>query len=298
MENLQELLFKVGEFINEEETLKAMKQARKAPKKQEEKKKKENSWETNPAPPHKKFNNYKFTPLNANIHEVLMDIKGDPKFRRPLKIPRALTNQNSSKYCEFHKANSHYIDGCIALRQLIEKFNRKGKLVRFLREQRREAAPEKSYVREVNYRNKRQLEPYKRKSPDRGGRYTNPWEGQGRREDQERREEYTRRCTPPAWEECRQPAILEIHTIVGGFAGGGELNRVRKAYARQVGGAHKVYVIGRPIKQTRKDPMIIRFLDEDFARVLKPHIDALVVTLTIANHNVHDRCLKVLIWTP
>ena len=68
------------EFINEKETLKAMKQAWKAPKKQEEKKKKENSQETNPASSHKKFSDYKFTPLNANIHEVLMEIKGDFEF--------------------------------------------------------------------------------------------------------------------------------------------------------------------------------------------------------------------------
>ena len=33
--------------------------------------------------------------------------------------------------------------------------------------------------------------------------------------------------------------------------------------------------------------MIIEFLDKDFAGVLQPHTDALVVMLTIANHNVH-----------
>jgi hypothetical protein len=119
----------VEEFINEEETLKAMKLAQKAPKKLEEKKKKEQSWETDPAPSHKKFSDYKFTPLNAKIHEVLMEIKGDPEFRRPPKIPGAPSNQNSGKYCEFHEANGHYIEGCIALRQLIEKFIKNGKLV-------------------------------------------------------------------------------------------------------------------------------------------------------------------------
>jgi hypothetical protein len=62
----------VEEFINEEETLKAMKLARKAPKKQEEKKKNEHSREIDPAPSRKKFSDYKFTPLNANIHEVLI----------------------------------------------------------------------------------------------------------------------------------------------------------------------------------------------------------------------------------
>jgi hypothetical protein len=37
----------------------------------------------------------------------------------------------------------------------------------------------------------------------------------------------------------------------------------------------------------RNDAMIIGFSNEDFAGVLQPHRDALVVTLMIANHNVH-----------
>jgi hypothetical protein len=35
---------------------------------------------------------------------------------------------------------------------------------------------------------------------------------------------------PPAQEELNRPNIPEIHTIVGGFAGGGESNWARKAY--------------------------------------------------------------------
>ena len=37
--------------------------------------------------------------------------------------------------------------------------------------------------------------------------------------------------------------------------------------------------------------MIIEFSNEDFASILQPHTDALVVTLIIANHNVH--CILV-----
>jgi len=32
---------------------------------------------------------------------------------------------------------------------------------------------------------------------------------------------------------------------------------------------------------------VIRFSDDDYARISFPHSDTLVVTLTIANHNVH-----------
>jgi hypothetical protein len=34
--------------------------------------------------------------------------------------------------------------------------------------------------------------------------------------------------------------------------------------------------------------MVIGFSDKDFAGELQPHTDALVVTLTIANHNIHS----------
>jgi hypothetical protein len=59
---------------------------------------------------------YNFTPLNANISKVLMEIKRDLEYQRPPKIPEVPPNQNSSKYCEFHKANGHYTEGCIAMR--------------------------------------------------------------------------------------------------------------------------------------------------------------------------------------
>jgi hypothetical protein len=86
------LLDNVEDFINEEETLKAMKLAWKAPKKHEENKKKDQPWTADPVPSHKKFNDYNFTPLNANISEVLMEIKRGSEFRRPPKIPGVPTN--------------------------------------------------------------------------------------------------------------------------------------------------------------------------------------------------------------
>jgi hypothetical protein len=82
-----------------------------------------------------------------------MEIKGDLDIRRPPKILGAPSNQNLGKYREFYEANGHYTEDCIALRQLIEKFIKNEKLARFLGKQRREAAPERTYVRKVNYHN-------------------------------------------------------------------------------------------------------------------------------------------------
>ena len=264
--------------------LKAMKLAWKTLKKYEEKKKKDQTRLADLAPSWKKFSDYNFTPLNANISEVLMEIKGDPEFWEPPKILGVPMNQNSSKYCKFHEANDHYIEGYLALRQRIEKFIKNGKLVQFLGKQRGTASPKGDYVWEVNYHDRRHTwhpERYRSRSSGWGGQYGNPQKDRGRQE------EYKKRRMPLAREERNWHNILEIHTIVGGFAGGGESNQARKAYARQAGGVHEVYVIGRLVKQTRRDLMVIGFSGEDFAGVLQLHTDAMGVTLTIANHNVH-----------
>ena len=93
-DNLKELLDKVEEFINEEETLKAMKLAWKLPKKFEDKKKKDHRREDEPKPFKKRFSDYDFTPLNANIYEVLMEVKKDPEYRKPSRIAGAPLSQN------------------------------------------------------------------------------------------------------------------------------------------------------------------------------------------------------------
>jgi hypothetical protein len=85
-------LDKVEEFINEEETLKAIKLALKTPKKSEEKKKKDQPRLAYPNSSRKRFSDYNFTPLNANISEVLMEIKRDPDYRRPPRILGAFPN--------------------------------------------------------------------------------------------------------------------------------------------------------------------------------------------------------------
>ncbi|XP_059458335.1 uncharacterized protein LOC132187931 [Corylus avellana] len=94
----QELLDKVKEFINEEETLKAMKSAQKLPKKFEDKKKKDHQRSDDLRPFKKKFRDYNFTPLNANIFKVLMEVKRNPECRKPPRMPRVPHNQNSGRY--------------------------------------------------------------------------------------------------------------------------------------------------------------------------------------------------------
>jgi hypothetical protein len=49
-----------------------------------------------------------------------------------------------------------------------------------------------------------------------------------------------------------------------------------------------VYSLHRPSKAARTDSMVLSFLEEDARRVVMPHDDALVVTLTVANHGIHQ----------
>jgi hypothetical protein len=84
----------------------------------------------------KKFKNYNFTPLNAEISEVLREIKRDLAFREPQKILGNPPYRNACNYCDFHKQAGHYTEGCVTLKLLIEEFIKNGKLVRFLGEQR------------------------------------------------------------------------------------------------------------------------------------------------------------------
>ncbi|XP_062167004.1 uncharacterized protein LOC133873300 [Alnus glutinosa] len=83
--------FKVEEFINQEETLKAMASSRQyretALKKKRKEFRKADGEEQSLV---KKFQDYNFTPLNAGKLEVLMEIKRDPEYRRPTKDTREL----------------------------------------------------------------------------------------------------------------------------------------------------------------------------------------------------------------
>jgi hypothetical protein len=106
---LQGLMDKVEEFINQEETLKAMASSRLPQETTPEKKMKEfRKADREEQRPVKKFKDYNFTPLNDEISEFLMEIKRDPAFQEPQKILGNPRYRNAAKYCDFHKQASHY----------------------------------------------------------------------------------------------------------------------------------------------------------------------------------------------
>ena len=80
--------------------------------------------------------------------------------------------------------------------------------------------------------------------------------------------------------------MTKIHTISSGIASGGESNSARKTYARSIQ-SEEVYSLYRPMKATRTESVMLSFSEEDARGVVMPHDNALVVTMTVANHTIH-----------
>jgi hypothetical protein len=198
---------------------------------------------------------------------VFSAIKGDPAFRWPPKMKADPFKRDRSKFCEYHADHGHLTEDCISLRREIEVFIQNGKLVRFLAQER---------GREANNQGRReglgQAERYREEAPRRGRRD---------------REEGQRNVREEHQPHPNQEMVREIHTISGGIAGGGESNSARKAYARSMQG-QEVYSLHRPSKTAKTEPVVLSFSEEDAWGVVMPHDDALVVTLTVANHGIYQ----------
>jgi hypothetical protein len=108
--DLHTFMIKVDRYINQEETLQALLGAPKQPEEpsSEKPKKKKNPEATQDASPggykktKKNFGDYKWTPLNASLTEVLMELKKDPHYQRPRPIPGNSPPRLAHKYCAFH----------------------------------------------------------------------------------------------------------------------------------------------------------------------------------------------------
>jgi hypothetical protein len=88
--NLQEFMDRANEFVNQEETLRALlgtgDKAIQVSGSKEKKKEQKKAKKATGQKPGKTFQDYNWTPLNAPVKEVLMEIKKDPIFRKPYTI--------------------------------------------------------------------------------------------------------------------------------------------------------------------------------------------------------------------
>ena len=54
-----------------------------------------------------------YTPLNAPLDQVLMQIKDDPSLKWPEKMKGDPNKRNKNKYCRFHRDHGHDTDECL-----------------------------------------------------------------------------------------------------------------------------------------------------------------------------------------
>ena len=76
--------------------------------------------------------NQQYTPLNAPLEQVLMQIKDDPSLKWPEKMEGDPNKRNQNKYCRFHRDHRHDTDECFELKQQIENLIRQRILRNFL----------------------------------------------------------------------------------------------------------------------------------------------------------------------
>ncbi|XP_050290000.1 uncharacterized protein LOC126728179 [Quercus robur] len=76
--------------------------------------------------------NQNYTPLNALLDQVLMQIKDDPSLKWPEKMKGDPNKRNKNKYYCFHRDHGHDTDECYDLKQQIENLIRQGKLRHFV----------------------------------------------------------------------------------------------------------------------------------------------------------------------
>ena len=87
-----------------------------------------------------------FTPLNALLNQVLMQIKDEGTLTFPGKLKSDPTKRPRNKYCRFHRDHGHDMADCYDLKQQIEALIREGKLHKFVSKEKtdtnlREQAP-------------------------------------------------------------------------------------------------------------------------------------------------------------
>ncbi|XP_065630950.1 uncharacterized protein LOC136068151 [Quercus suber] len=106
--------------------------------------------ERRPKPPSGRFTS--FTPLNAPIDQVLMQIKDEETLTFPGKLKSDPSKRSRDKYCRFHRDHGHDTAECYDLKQQIEALIRQGKLQKFVNKEktdhnRQEPAPRRDNER-------------------------------------------------------------------------------------------------------------------------------------------------------
>ena len=90
-------------------------------------------------PPRGRFTS--FTPLNAPIDQVLMQIKDEGALTFPGKLKSDPSKRSRDKYYRFHRDHGHDTADCYDLKQQIEALIKQGKLQKFVNKERTDTHP-------------------------------------------------------------------------------------------------------------------------------------------------------------
>ena len=132
---MSEVLYRATKYMNAEDALlareeKPRKRERQEDARQDQGRKKprtgERRDERRPKPPGGRFTS--FTPLNAPLDQVLMQIKDKGTLTFPGKLKSDPSKRPRNKYCHFHRDHGHDTTDCYDLKQQIEALIREGKL--------------------------------------------------------------------------------------------------------------------------------------------------------------------------
>ena len=140
---MSEVLYRATKYMNTEDALlakeeKPRKRERLEDTQQDQGRKKPRTGdrrdERHPKPPGGRFTN--FTPLNAPLDQVLMQIKDEGTLTFLGKLKSDPTKRSRNKYYRFHRDHGHDTADCYDLKQQIEALIKEGKLQKFVSKER------------------------------------------------------------------------------------------------------------------------------------------------------------------
>ena len=152
---MAEMMYEAQQHMNGEEALQARDQTLRKKRKWEYADRPTESHETRPKVQRNKnrrqedrsgrgfnerFNH--FTPLNAPVDHIFMQIRNDLALKWPGKLLTDPDKRSRDKYCHFHRDHGHNIEDCYDLKRQIEELIKQEKLQRFVERGQREGYPE------------------------------------------------------------------------------------------------------------------------------------------------------------
>uniref|UniRef100_A0A2N9E2N4 RNase H type-1 domain-containing protein n=1 Tax=Fagus sylvatica TaxID=28930 RepID=A0A2N9E2N4_FAGSY len=91
-----------------------------------------------------------FTPLNAPVDHIFMQIRNDPALKWPGKLLTDPDKRPRDKYCRFHRDHGHNTEDCYDLKRQIEELIKQGKLQRFIEKGGTSRSSRKAYARQIH----------------------------------------------------------------------------------------------------------------------------------------------------